>query len=46
MSKNSNKQLYMQLREWMPNAFKQRGKHVKRNVRQPQTRLEQYGRQR
>lgn len=29
MSKNSHKQLYTQLMEWMPSAFKSRKKRVK-----------------
>lgn len=31
MSKNSNRQLYTQLVEWLPNAFKTRKKRVKSN---------------
>ena len=34
MSKNSHKQLYTQLMEWMPNAFKSRNKRGKSNNRQ------------
>jgi len=31
MSKNSNKQLYTQLMEWMPSALKSRSKRVRPN---------------
>ncbi len=37
MSKNSNKQLYMQLMEWLPTAFKSRKKRSKQRVNSKQS---------
>ncbi len=35
MSKNSNKQMYTQLMEWLPTLISKRSKPVKSNDRQP-----------